>query len=1073
MSSKLLRYTRKCHRASPGIFYPTLFALLLGVTASVEVFAKTEITVEWEKTFGGSDGDWANSIIQTNDGGFAIAGYTESKGAGGSDVWIIKLDSAGNQQWERTFGGSNNDDANSIVQTTDGGFIMAGRTLSKGAGSTDVWIIKLDNVGNQQWDRTFGGNDALANSIIQTTDGGFAVAGSTRSKSVDMDFWIIKLDNVGNQQWEKIFAGRGQKDDGAESIIQTTDNGFAVVGWKSISSSPLNFDVWVIKLDNTGNWQWDKTFGSDIGRSIIQTTDGYLVVAGIERMIIKLDSAGNQQWEFKTSQFSSITHSIIQTNDGGLVVGYYRGIIKLDNTGNLQWDQTFGENGGNNIAYSLIQTTSGGFAVAGYTTSKGAGNYDFWVIKFKATENHTLTVSKNGMGSGRVTGQSIDCGSDCSEEYVKNTPVSLTATPNTGSTFVGWNGACFGTETCQVTMNQKQQVTALFELRDGKRAAIIIHPKGSNGNNQEKAVSFMANYAYQTLLERYYDSEKIYLLSHKPDLGVNIVDAPVNGHELRQGIPPRDITVSDIHKAFYWAKEKGALNYPLVVIFVDHGAPDELILSDTESFSAQEFKEMLDDYQNSTNNQVVVILEACHTGTLVSTLAGENRVIISSTDENLAYYDELGEISFLKFYLDQLRDGVNFWEALEVVKTKLLDYLPPLNQQHPQLEDFNNGLLAKNLCLNGCFRSLPGILTLKVDTLPDIIPLGQPIDLTAYTSGYFQSVTASLFTPTITFNHFGYPVQPLPIFSFDPFPINTRRKNSNERWQGQVPGNELMTPGKYTLTVKAYDKGSIKDEHHTFCVESCDGNTQTTSATRLINISTRAPILGGVNNVIAGFVITGTGTQKVIIRGWGIGAGVDPDLLVQTYPEGKTIAGNNNWASGSWANEIRVLPENLRLTNPTDAGLLLDLPAGAYTAILSSVGNKGRGLIGVNEVESSNTIKLTNISTRAPIQGGADDVIAGFIITGTGNQKVLIRGWGFGAGVNPSITLYSQTGKVMAFNNDWQNGTRAAEISKLPQSLSKSTDAALLLELPAGGYTVRLSSVVAKGLGLIGVNAID
>jgi len=249
--------------------------------------------------------------------------------------------------------------------------------------------------------------------------------------------------------------------------------------------------------------------------------------------------------------------------------------------------------------------------------------------------------------------------------------------------------------------------------------------------------------------------------------------------------------------------------------------------------------------------------------------------------------------------------------------------------------------------------------------------------------------------------------------------------------------------------------------------------------TRLINISTRASIQGGPNDVIAGFIITGTGTLKVIIRGWGIGADVDPTLLLQTFPEGKTIASNNNWQDSSRASEIKTLPKNLRLTNPTDAGLLLDLPAGlpasAYTAILSSVGAKGRGLIGVNEVESSDTAKLINISTRAPIQGNADDVVAGFILTGTGNQKVLIRGWGLDTGVNPSITLYSQAGEVIAFNNDWQNGTSIAEMNALPENLrlSKSTDAALLLELSVGVYTVRLSSVAAKGQGLIGVNVVD
>jgi len=248
------------------------------------------------------------------------------------------------------------------------------------------------------------------------------------------------------------------------------------------------------------------------------------------------------------------------------------------------------------------------------------------------------------------------------------------------------------------------------------------------------------------------------------------------------------------------------------------------------------------------------------------------------------------------------------------------------------------------------------------------------------------------------------------------------------------------------------------------------------TTTNLVNISTRAPIQGGANDVIAGFIITGTGTLKVIIRGWELGAGVDPNLLLQTYPEGKTIAGNNNWENGQRANEIKALPTNLRLTNPTDAGLLLDLPAGAYTATLSSIGSKGRGLIGVNEVETSNTAKLTNISTRAPIQGDADDVIAGFIITGgisAGIKKVMIRGFALGNGVNPKLTLQKYpSNELVASNDNWRTDVRASEIPE-HLKLPNLTDAGLLLYLPAGAYTVRLSSVGAKGLGLIGVNALD
>jgi WD40 repeat protein len=369
-----------------------------------------EIIVEWDKTFGGIGSDRASSIIQTNDGSFAVAGVTWSKGAGGPDFWVIKLDANGNQQWDKIFGGSNLEIASSIIQTTDGGFAVAGRTYSIEAGKNDVWVIKLDANGNQQWDKTFGGNsDDGAHSIIQTTDGGFAIAGETKSKGAGYsDVWIIKLDPNGNQQWDKTFGG--SVSDSAYSIIQTTDGGFAVAGITySIKASA--HDVWVIKLDPNGNQQWDKTFGGsrqNSASSIIQTNDGGFAVAGgihNDVWVIKLDSNGNLLWG-KTFGGSSddIARSIIQTDDGGFVVagetkskgaGYSDvWIIKLDPNGNQQWDKTFGGSVSDS-AYSIIQTTDGGFAVAGSTgstISKGAGQDDFWVIKFKTNlSNQNIT----------------------------------------------------------------------------------------------------------------------------------------------------------------------------------------------------------------------------------------------------------------------------------------------------------------------------------------------------------------------------------------------------------------------------------------------------------------------------------------------------------------------------------------------------------------------------------------------------------------------------------------------------------------------------------------------------------
>ncbi len=249
----------------------------------------------------------------------------------------------------------------------------------------------------------------------------------------------------------------------------------------------------------------------------------------------------------------------------------------------------------------------------------------------------------------------------------------------------------------------------------------------------------------------------------------------------------------------------------------------------------------------------------------------------------------------------------------------------------------------------------------------------------------------------------------------------------------------------------------------------------------LINLSTRAPIEGGANDAIAGFIITGIGEKKVILRGWGLESSVNPKLTVQKYPGGEFVASNDNWQQSPRANEIKALPAHLQLSLPTDAGLLLNLPVGAYTVILSSVNKKGLGLVGVDDaIESTGAqvplAKLINLSTRAPIRGGAYDVIAGFIIDGTGTQKVLLRGWGLEAGVDPKLTVQKYpSGDDVASNDNWLDGLNASDIAALPAhlQLSKSTDAGLLLELPAGAYTAILSSGGIKGLGLIGVDAID
>jgi len=356
----------------------------------------------WAKSYGGTDWEWPRSIQQTSDGGYVVAGYTCSFGAGDRDFWVLKLDRDGNIQWQKTYGGTDWDGARSIQQTSDDGYVVAGPTESFGAGDRDFWVLKLDRDGNIQWQKTYGGTDwDGARSTKQTSDGGYVVAGHTYSFGAsDRDFWVLKLDRDGNIQWQKTYGGTDW--DEARSIQQTSDGGYAVAG-RTDSFGAGDRDFWVLKLDSDGNIQWQKTYGGadwDWARSIQQTSDGGYVVAGYtysfgagtsDFWVLKLDRDGHIQWQktYGGTDWDG-ARSIQQTSDGGYVVAGYTysfgaglndfWVLKLDRDGHIQWQKTYG--GADwDWARSIQQTSDGGYVVAGRTESFGAGRADFWVLK--------------------------------------------------------------------------------------------------------------------------------------------------------------------------------------------------------------------------------------------------------------------------------------------------------------------------------------------------------------------------------------------------------------------------------------------------------------------------------------------------------------------------------------------------------------------------------------------------------------------------------------------------------------------------------------------------------------------
>lgn len=305
---------------------------------------------QWIKCLGGTSNEEATSIAQTSDGGYIVAGYAFSNDNqvsgvhGYSDYWVVKLDASGNITWQKALGGSNYDYANSVIQTSEGGYIVTGYSGSKdgdatgthwGGSDNDVWVVKLDASGAITWQKSYGGSkDDQGNSIQQTSDGGYIIAGTTTSSDGNItgkhgtsydnnDYWVIKIDNTGNLTWQKCLGGSGSGtgagsgNDFAYSVKQTSDGGYVVSGTVS-SGTATNDDItgyhgttgsdyWIVKLDNTGNISWQKCLGgtgTEDARTIVQTADGGYIVTGTTLYstsgdVNSTDAGNNHPWTVK------------------------------------------------------------------------------------------------------------------------------------------------------------------------------------------------------------------------------------------------------------------------------------------------------------------------------------------------------------------------------------------------------------------------------------------------------------------------------------------------------------------------------------------------------------------------------------------------------------------------------------------------------------------------------------------------------------------------------------------------------------------------------------------------------
>ncbi|MBA7605830.1 hypothetical protein ES703_12965 [subsurface metagenome] len=304
----------------------------------------------WTRTFGGTGYDNGSSVQQTSDGGYIIVGRTTSFGAGGFDVYLIKTDANGNPSWTKTYGGENKDESYSVQQTLDGGYIIAGRTNSYGSGDYNVYLVKTDAKGDTIWTKTYGGEgDDFGGSVQQTNDGGYIIAGWTDSFGASgTDVYLIKTDANGDTLWAKTYGGSNS--DTGRSVQQTSDGGYIIVGATG-SFGTGQRAVYLIKTDSDGNTIWTRTYGGeglDSGHSVQQTSEGGYIITG------------------STSSYGS-----------GVVDVY---LIKTNENGDTLWTKTYGGSNSDK-GYNVRETSDVGYIIAGYTDSFGAGEEDVYLIK--------------------------------------------------------------------------------------------------------------------------------------------------------------------------------------------------------------------------------------------------------------------------------------------------------------------------------------------------------------------------------------------------------------------------------------------------------------------------------------------------------------------------------------------------------------------------------------------------------------------------------------------------------------------------------------------------------------------
>jgi len=329
--------------------------------------------VIWDANFGGRGADGGNYALVTKDGGYLSVGYTDSYGYGKNDIWIIKTDFAGEKEWSKVYGGKLDDFGWGATESVDGGYVIIGETLSYGNGQSDIYIFKIDSIGNKVWSNTFGGiSEDVGYSIVNSDDGGYVIASKTRSYGKGgNDGMIVKFDSLGTKEWNKVYGGKGL--DYFKSIIKDSLNGYVVAGGTR-SFNNGDSQGWVMNVDENGYPRWEKTYGDngeDGFNMITRSKDNNFIAVG-----------------YSGSFFSKGMKDVL--------------MVKIDPLGNKMWMNLYGGKS-DDIANSVFECKDSGFAIAGETTSFGSGKNDILILKTNSNgvQKWKSTIGGKGVDIGR------------------------------------------------------------------------------------------------------------------------------------------------------------------------------------------------------------------------------------------------------------------------------------------------------------------------------------------------------------------------------------------------------------------------------------------------------------------------------------------------------------------------------------------------------------------------------------------------------------------------------------------------------------------------------------------------